>query len=76
MADPARALLTLEHALAKVETDQETDEYLRSAVSAAIVLLGGDAPLEADEPQYPSHREQLVDAAVDWTDGTGRRSGW
>lgn len=74
MADAERARLTLEVSLGKVERGDEDDAYLRSAVNAAIVLLGGDAVDEPDED-----RELLVDsveAANDLWDGTGRRTGW
>ncbi len=72
--DAERARLTLEVSLGKVERGDEDDAYLRSAVSAAIVLLGGDATEEQDDD-----REVLIDATEavnDLWDGTGRRSGW
>lgn len=77
MADTGRARLTLETSLARVERGEETDLYLRDAVRAAIVLLGGDTLDDVDEDA--DERELLVDATEVvnglW-DGTGRRSGW
>lgn len=72
--DADRARLTLEVSIAKVERGDEDDAYLRSAVSAAIVLLGGEAVVDDDED-----RELLVDAVEatsDAWDGTGLRAGW